>query len=70
MLADCADPCIRSSASKLLASAVAAANFMFMLSLLLGIGLENQLIITREVAYRRDIRAAHRPWECSTTARC
>jgi len=38
MLADCADPCIRGRTSKLLASAVAAANFIFMLSLLLRTG--------------------------------
>jgi hypothetical protein len=38
MLADCADPCIRGRTSKPLASAVAAANFMFMLSLLLRTG--------------------------------
>jgi hypothetical protein len=50
MLADCADPCIRGRISKLLASAVAAANFIFMLSLLLRIGFGGQLIRTREVA--------------------
>ena len=50
MLADCADPCIRGRISKLLASAVAAANFMFMLNLLLTTGFGDQLISTREVA--------------------
>src|SRR5690349_4806237 len=50
MLADCADPCIRGRISKLLASAVAAANFIFMFSLLLRIEFGDQLIRTREVA--------------------
>src|SRR6185369_8402410 len=50
MLADCADPCIRGRISKLLASAVAAANVMFMLNLLLTTGFGDQLISTREVA--------------------
>jgi hypothetical protein len=44
--------------SKLLASAVAAANFMFMLSLLLRIGFGDQLISPREVANPEPIRAA------------